>query len=263
MLYFYADLGYASFAGLILIFVFVPFQGYMGSKFSKLRTQTADKTDERLLTLQEVLMAMRVIKMYTWEKPFANLVTESRQAEVKKLKKTAVYRALNQSFFSVTSRTTLFITLIAYVLTGHGITARKVYVTLSLYHLVQLVMTLYFPMAIISCAETLVALGRIRKFLMMEEKNTAPSVLGVAQLGRVRRYDWQVASAMEDGISDSSQYTYTTASFGTTSNQDVGVWARNISAQWNPTAREMSFSDVSFEVRAGEVLACKFGTSLV
>lgn len=53
--------------------------GYMGTMFSKLRTQTAAKTDERLLGLEEILTAMRVIKMYTWEKPFSKAVSESRK----------------------------------------------------------------------------------------------------------------------------------------------------------------------------------------
>lgn len=234
----------------------------MGSRFGALRKQTADKKNERILTLQEILMAMQVIKMYTWEKPFSNVVSESREAEIKKLKKTAVYRALNQSFFSLTSRTTLFITLMIYVVVlGEGLTAKKVYVTLSLYNVVQAVLTVDFPMAVITCAETLVALTRIKKFLMMEEKSV-PDEANSKVLKRLRRYEWQVAGEDdEDGKSQEgdSEFTYTTASFDTTSQRKVGVWVWNIGAKCDPGLMSaMCFHNVSFEVRAGELLACKW-----
>ncbi len=165
-------------------------------------------------------------------------------------------RALNQSFFSVTSRTTLFLTLLVYILAGQTLTAKKVYVTLSLYHAVQTVMTLFFPMAVISLAETLVALGRIRKFLLMDEKFVPSSALKDMNIERVRRYDWCVAPPDETSLS--SEYTYTNYSFDTTSYGEVGIWAKGISAQWNAESKDLAFSGVSFDVRGGEILARKF-----
>lgn len=180
------------------------------------------------------------------------------RAEIEKLKKTAMCRALNQSFFSVTSRTTLFLTLLVYIMAGHTLTAKKVYVTLSLYHAVQTVMTLFFPMAVISYAETLVALGRIRKFLLMDEKCVPSSALKDMNVERIRRYDWSLAPPAPDDTSLSSEYTYTTTSFDTTSYGEVGIWVKGIAAQWNAESKDLAFSGVSFDVRGGEVLACKF-----
>ena len=53
--------------------------GWMGRVFSKLRLETAKRTDERIRTMNEIISAMRVIKMYTWEKPFANLIAHCRR----------------------------------------------------------------------------------------------------------------------------------------------------------------------------------------
>ena len=51
----------------------------MGKVFSKLRLETAKRTDNRIRTMNEIISAMRVIKMYTWEKPFAKLISDCRR----------------------------------------------------------------------------------------------------------------------------------------------------------------------------------------
>jgi ATP-binding cassette subfamily C (CFTR/MRP) protein 4 len=51
----------------------------MGKVFSRLRLQTAKKTDERVRLMSEILDAMRVIKMYAWESRFASLVDDARR----------------------------------------------------------------------------------------------------------------------------------------------------------------------------------------
>lgn len=51
----------------------------MGQLFSQLRLETAERTDERIKQMNEILTAIRVIKMYTWEKPFAKLIDTCRR----------------------------------------------------------------------------------------------------------------------------------------------------------------------------------------
>lgn len=53
--------------------------GWLGGVFSKFRTETAELTDERIKTMNEIITGMRVIKMYTWEKPFEKLIALCRR----------------------------------------------------------------------------------------------------------------------------------------------------------------------------------------
>lgn len=72
-------IGYSYLAGFAVICIFVPFQLLMGSSFGKTRRNTAGFTDERIRTMTEVLSGIKVIKMYSWEKPFADMVQSLRE----------------------------------------------------------------------------------------------------------------------------------------------------------------------------------------
>lgn len=52
---------------------------WLGKKKSNFREKTATRTDERIRLMNEIITGMQVIKMYTWEKPFSQLVADARR----------------------------------------------------------------------------------------------------------------------------------------------------------------------------------------
>ena len=55
------------------------FSGWIGKVFARLRLETATKTDNRIRLMSEIINGIKVIKMYAWEQPFANLINDARR----------------------------------------------------------------------------------------------------------------------------------------------------------------------------------------
>ena len=167
----------------------VPLQTWVGKQFGKLRVRTAGKTDRRIRLMNEIVNGMKVIKMYTWEKPFANLVHESREEEIGVVRNTSYYRAFNFSFFFSASRFILLCTFLVFGFTGEVLnllvcsllsftqvlTAEKAFLCLSMFNTVRLSMTLFFPFAISQWGEMRVSINRIQDFLVLEEREEGAS----------------------------------------------------------------------------------------
>ncbi|XP_050734387.1 ATP-binding cassette sub-family C member 4-like isoform X2 [Eriocheir sinensis] len=216
------EIGPSCLAGIMLLLLFVPFQTWLGRVFSKLRMATAHRTDERVRLMHEIINAMRVIKMYTWERPFTTLTEAARRSELGVIMETNYYRAVNMSLFLTSSKVIIFVSLLTFVLTGNALTAEKVFVTSSLINNVRLVMTLFFPFAIAMGSETLISCKRIQEFLEMEEREDTNHV-------------------------DKSNLR--------PKPKDCSLAVSGLTAKWSNVTEENTLTDVSFSVKAGELLA--------
>ncbi|KAG9508804.1 Multidrug resistance-associated protein 4, partial [Fragariocoptes setiger] len=167
---------YSTMAGSALLLLYVPFQSLMGRWFGKLRQGTAMRTDERVRLMNEIIPAMRVIKMYTWEEPFARMVEQARKNEVRLIKFTSVLRGINMALFFVSSKIILFLCFITYVMIGYSLDAEIVFVSITLFNGVRLLMTLFFPYGVAQAAETLISCSRLQEFLLLPEQEPSDKV---------------------------------------------------------------------------------------
>ncbi|KAK4317272.1 hypothetical protein Pmani_011632 [Petrolisthes manimaculis] len=216
------EIGPSCLAGIFLLILFVPFQSWLGKVFSRLRLSTAHLTDERVRIMNEIVNAMRVIKMYAWEKPFTELVELSRKSEIGVIMRTNYFRAINMSVFFTSSKVIVFLCLLTYILTGNILTAEKVFVTISLINNVRLVMTLFFPFGIAMGSEMLVSCDRLEDFLQMEEREETSNV----QRSNLRPKP-----------------------------RDCSLTVKGLTAKWSSATEENTLTNVSCSVKAGELLA--------
>jgi len=54
----------------------------MGKKMSEIHLKIVKKTDERIRLMNEIILGIQVIKMYTWEKPFSKLTEYVRKYDI-------------------------------------------------------------------------------------------------------------------------------------------------------------------------------------
>uniref|UniRef100_A0A0U9HSH2 Putative ABCC protein n=1 Tax=Chrysomela populi TaxID=154003 RepID=A0A0U9HSH2_CHRPP len=166
----YSNVGIAAVAGMLAIAIqAIPIQGYLSKLQGILRYKIALRTDHRVKLMSEITSGIQVIKMYAWEKPFEKVVELARKLEINVLAKTSYIRGISMAMMVFTERVTLYLTIVMYVLVGNRLTGNVVFSMAQLFNTVQLYMSIYFPQALSSYAEAKVSIGRIEKFLMMEE----------------------------------------------------------------------------------------------
>ncbi|PFX19388.1 Multidrug resistance-associated protein 4 [Stylophora pistillata] len=215
------EIGASSLAGMGLLFIMVPMQIKMGDALMYFRRQASSYIDERVKLMNEAISGMRVIKLYTWEDSITQWISKIRKAELSWFRKLAFVRGSFLSFFFSSSVLVTFITFMTYVLTGHTLTAQKVFTCLSLFNSVRIVMTLFFPIAITLMNEGRVSIERIQRLLLLDELNS----------------HGLVTSNLRPKL------------------EDCGIEAENVCASWNKNLAKPTLSNLNFEVSQGELLA--------
>ncbi|XP_022358423.1 multidrug resistance-associated protein 4 isoform X3 [Enhydra lutris kenyoni] len=211
------EIGISCLAGIAVLIILLPLQSCIGKLFSSFRSKTAAFTDVRIRTMNEVITGIRIIKMYAWEKSFADLITHLRRKEISKILSSSYLRGMNLASFFVASKIIIFVTFTTYVLLGNVITASHVFVVVSLYGSVRLTVTLFFPAAIEKVSEAVISIQRIKNFLLLDE---------ISQRTPQRPSDGKTIVHVQD-----------------------------VTAFWDKTSETPTLQDLSFTVRPGELLA--------
>ena len=134
----------------------------------------------------EIIAAIKLIKVYCWEKPFADVIRKIRKDEINLMKWTSLLKGTNSALFFVACRIMLFATFMVHLYKGKDLTADAVFVTMSLFNAIRLPVTNQFPNAVGLGAESLVACKRIQKILLLPEKEPNSSNQLRAEPGSVR-----------------------------------------------------------------------------
>uniref|UniRef100_A0A8D0T9Z5 Multidrug resistance-associated protein 4 n=1 Tax=Sus scrofa TaxID=9823 RepID=A0A8D0T9Z5_PIG len=156
------EVGISCLAGMAVLILLLLLQSCIGKLFSSLRSKTAAYTDDRIRTVSEVITGIRTVKMYTWEKSFADLIARLRRKEISKILTSSYLRGLNLASFFALSKIMIFVTFFANALLGNVITASQVFVVVTLFEALRLTGTLHLPMAVEKVSEAVVSIQRVK-----------------------------------------------------------------------------------------------------
>ncbi|RWS12536.1 ATP-binding cassette sub-family C member 9-like protein [Dinothrombium tinctorium] len=171
----YIQLGTSALVGAAAVYILAPIQYYLASNLSKIQKDALKASDERLKKTSELLMGIKLLKLFGWEINFADKVTSLRAKELKMLKKDAIYVAI---ITFITQATTVIVTLVTFSLysyiEGEELSAGKVFTGLALFN--QLTVPLYIiPFVIPIIINAFVSTKRLSRFLSQPEiDNSVP-----------------------------------------------------------------------------------------
>jgi ATP-binding cassette subfamily C (CFTR/MRP) protein 4 len=221
-------IGIAALGGLVILLLFVPFQATMGRFFNKYRRQTTQITDKRVRLMNEIISAMKLIKVYCWEQPFAETVDQIRQKEIVSINRTYVLRGINGATSFVGTRIMLFASFVIYALMGNALTPEIVFVVMSLFNALRVPVMNQFTNAVAVGGECLVAEKRVVKLLLLEEKPERHSIQNMSTKSQV---DKQPPS-LERGSIKLENY--------------VGRWTKSLTVN--------NLDEITLNINAGELI---------
>ncbi|XP_025829254.1 multidrug resistance-associated protein 4-like [Agrilus planipennis] len=239
----YFHVGFTATLGSIFLVIFLPIQICLGKRISLYRLRTALRTDERVRLMGEIISGINVIKMYSWECYFMKLVKFIRRKEIDEISAVSFIKGITLAIRMFATRTSIFLCIVAYLLSGNEINARYVFVVTSYYNILRKTLILQFPSGIREFAEGSISIERVQRFLLFEETE-------------------QTNKNNKTNNNNSLSNTITAnKTLDENSNKPhvelvVRILLKNVSAKWPSSAKiKNTLSNVNLEVTKNELVA--------
>ncbi|GJQ84115.1 hypothetical protein Trydic_g12088 [Trypoxylus dichotomus] len=235
----YLQIGISAVIGVAALLCFVPLQIWLGKKTSVLRLKTAIRTDERVRLMNEIISGIQVIKMYTWEKPFAHLVSLARKHEIRAITGASYVKGVLLSFIMFSTRIAIFISIFAYVLFDNKIYAEQVFVITSFYNILRQSMTVFFPQGIGQIAEANISIQRLNNFMLYDEN-------------KILCHEHKLENLENGSIKDPDDEVKADPAHG---DRNKGMTIKNITAKWTEASTDNTLTNFNMELRPGKLIA--------
>ncbi|KAK3097219.1 hypothetical protein FSP39_007607 [Pinctada imbricata] len=170
-LYFlYQTVGYSMFAGLGVMILLLPLNGFIMSKIHALQEKQMKQKDNRIKLLSEVLNGIKILKLYAWEMSFKEKILAIRNMELKILWKSNIIGCGFTFSWTVAPYVVSLATFATFIFTSssHYLDAQTAFVAISLFNILRFAINLA-PMIISEVVKASVSLRRLNKFLVHDD----------------------------------------------------------------------------------------------
>ena len=167
-------LGPAALVGTGCLVAFLAVSALIARYQLKGRERLLAHTDERVSLMNEVLIAIRALKFYSWEASFRRLVAAIRDREIHELRRLTDRAALGTLIYLGSPVIVMVATFATHIGLGHQLTAADVFASLALFAVLRQAM-ITLPDLVNTCLEANVAVARIEDFLAQDELKPRPA----------------------------------------------------------------------------------------
>lgn len=163
-------LGYSMFAGVMIMIIVIPANGYITKILKALQKQQMKNKDSRVRLITEIVSNIKSVKLFAWAPAFMNKLNDIRkEKELETLRKIGTVQAFSMFTWSMIPFLTSALTLAVFVLTQtEPLTAEIAFPALTLFNLLASPLTV-IPGLISAITEASVAVDRLTAFLTADE----------------------------------------------------------------------------------------------
>jgi ABC-type multidrug transport system fused ATPase/permease subunit len=151
-----------------VVLVVLPLQYYLGYRIARYKSAAVEISDARVLRMHEVLLAIKLVKFYAWERPFARQVEAVRAQEVRLLRACNRIKTLNLALVFFVPPVIALVIYATYGYTVGPLTPAMAFVVLSLFNTLRFPLVV-LPKALRGTSEAAAALARLEQFLLLPE----------------------------------------------------------------------------------------------
>ncbi|KAM9999108.1 hypothetical protein ACTFIZ_002667 [Dictyostelium cf. discoideum] len=164
----YKKIGWPTFVGLGLMIAAIPFNGIAAKKLTETRKSLVSLSDSRVKVTNEILQAIKIIKLYAWEDSFAKKVIERRNNEIKLLFSYSRYRTILIVVISAIPTAAAILVISSYYGYEKSLDASRIFSALSYLNLLRLPLG-FLPILIALGIQMQIASKRVTDFLLLPE----------------------------------------------------------------------------------------------
>ncbi|XP_078443513.1 multidrug resistance-associated protein 11 isoform X2 [Wolffia australiana] len=164
----YTQVKFAFVSGTVLTVLLIPVNKWIASLISRATEKMMKQKDERVRSTGEMLGFMKTLKIYAWERLFADRLLKRRCFEVKHLATRKYLDACCVFFWATTPTFFSLSTFGLFTLTGHPLNAATVFTCVALFN--TLISPLNsFPWVINGLVDAMISVRRLNNFLSCPE----------------------------------------------------------------------------------------------
>ncbi|TRY91587.1 hypothetical protein DNTS_021753, partial [Danionella cerebrum] len=173
ILFLWLELGPSVLAGLLVMVLMVPINGWLATKSRGFQVKNMTYKDSRMKIVNDILNGIKILKYYAWESSFEAQVNEIREKELKVMRKFAYLSSVSMFVFTCAPALVSLATFAVFVSVSadNVLDAEKAFTSISLFNILRFPLAM-LPQLISVMVQTAVSKKRLEKFLSGDDLDT-------------------------------------------------------------------------------------------
>ncbi|KAM4591513.1 ATP-binding cassette sub-family C member 2 [Odontesthes bonariensis] len=170
IVFLWLELGPSVLAGLAVMVLMVPINGFLATKARKFQVENMKHKDKRMKTMNEMLNGIKILKLFAWEPSFQAQVEGIRDQELTVMKKFTYLTSVSTFIFTCAPALVSLTSFGVFVsLSSENVlTPEKAFTSISLFNILRFPLAM-LPMLIAAIVQSMVSNKRLEKFLGGED----------------------------------------------------------------------------------------------